>query len=265
MFVTIINDCRDADAISRISTRCSVLFNCTVNTVGVENYNELEAAGILIDTLDASEGKQGVVLVNSAPRHKNQNKNSNGSKFGYFWYQDTLVVSTIDEYTLSLVKKLKLTDQIHVLHIPQVLDYAVEHGLLKSELKEHIINTQFRSFDFQPRAAKWIFDKIDLPSEALPINEIPDAPTAIWYFDNFGNAKTTLLNNEISSIGLLQVAYMKPQQLSQLPYYPHLKDVPQGQCAIITGSSGIGDKRFLEIVVQGGRAEDKLKVKSEKL
>jgi len=41
--------------------------------------------------------------------------------------------------------------------------------------------------------------------------------------------------------------------------YAHLSDVPEnGQPALIVGSSGIEDKRFLEIVVPGGSAAKKL-------
>jgi hypothetical protein len=36
--------------------------------------------------------------------------------------------------------------------------------------------------------------------------------------------------------------------------------VPDRTTALISGSSGLGKKRFLEIVVQGGSAEKKLKI-----
>ena len=69
MFVTIINDCKDSNTFGRQETRASLLFNTHIATVGVEYGVTLEAAGNLIDILDASEGAKGVILVNIAPRH----------------------------------------------------------------------------------------------------------------------------------------------------------------------------------------------------
>jgi S-adenosylmethionine hydrolase len=90
----------------------------------------------------------------------------------------------------------------------------------------------------------------DLPAELLDLTTVADAPATVWWVDNFGNCKTTLLPEE--------AARLNSAGLADLPRYPRLKDVPNGEAAVITGSSGYGTQRLLEIVVQGGRADEKL-------
>lgn len=245
MFCTIINDCKDENAFGRQATRAAALLGCPVQTVGVKT--DLEAAGNLIDMLDAAEGGKGVVLVNVAPRNGKAKKWPNGTPFGYFFHGETLIVTSIDGQTLSLVKKLGLVDTIHVFDIPTVMKNVAESGSLSAELANEISQTQFRSFQFTPRAAAWLLNGIDLPATPMPVSEIADAIPGIWWIDNFGNAKTSLLHGEEMPI--------------DLPHYERLKDVPDGECAIVTGSSGIGNKRFLEIVCQGGNAAKVLGLK----
>ncbi|MBI1839007.1 MAG: hypothetical protein HYR95_01760, partial [Candidatus Colwellbacteria bacterium] len=103
MNITIINDCRDANAAGRQAARAATLLGGTVAFIGVTN--DLEASGNLIDALDAIEGKGGIVLVNVAPRNGTAKKWENGTPFGYFWYKETLVLASVDGLTLSLVKK----------------------------------------------------------------------------------------------------------------------------------------------------------------
>ena len=67
MFVTIINDCKCENAKIRQVTRVASLFDCSVYFSGVAN--DIEAAGNLVDVLDACEGREGIILVNVAPRH----------------------------------------------------------------------------------------------------------------------------------------------------------------------------------------------------
>jgi hypothetical protein len=60
---------------------------------------------MLVDMLDAStEEKEGVILVNVAPREKTKNRWENGTPFGFFYVGDTLVcASSIGGETLRLV------------------------------------------------------------------------------------------------------------------------------------------------------------------
>lgn len=247
MIVTIINDCRDDNAAGRQATRTSSILQCPVNYIGVNN--EIEAAGNLIDTLDALEERQGIILINVAPRNSKAKKWKNGSPFGYFRYKNTLIISTIDGLSLSLAKKFKLTDFVNSLNIPNVVEILFKKNYISAEQKEYIVNTQFRSFDFLPRIAEYLIKEKDIDSEAIPIEEFSEIADTIWWIDNFGNCKTTLLENDLSDKKIV----IKDNKLS---YYTRLKDVPDKQPAIITGSSGLGQKRFLEIVVQGGSAKD---------
>lgn len=253
MNITIINDCQDANESGRQIARISSLFQSPCHLIGVKNYNELEASGNLIDILDAFEDRKGVILVNIAPRHKLNKKYSNGTPFGYFRYKNTLIVSTVDGLTLSLVKKLNLIELINILDI----DKAVVRLTKDKNLQRYIINSQFRSYDFLPRVAYYLLQKDHLPSYQFNINNIADAPATVWWIDGFGNCKTTLLKTDINiskdrhislSIGLFK-------------FYPRLTDVPDGKLAVIIGSSGIDSRRFLEIVIQGKRAADMLNIK----
>lgn len=256
MFITIINDCRDENAKGRQTTRVQSLFGITPNFIGVEH--DLEAAGCLIDTLDAGQDSNGIILLNVAPRSsrwkfaldKNGNGKAweNGTPFGYFKIDQVLVVATIDGFSLSLIKKLNLVREIKVLDVPQVLEFALNNNLLEEQRAERIKHTQFRSFDFVPYVANWLSQELELPYSTLSLTKIKDAPAAIWFQDNFGNKKTTLLEADLEHLESDKVKCA----LGKFKYYPRLKDVPEGEQGIITGSSGYQNQRFLEIVVQGG-------------
>ncbi len=257
MNITIINDCRDPNAVGRQIARTASLFGTsTVSFIGVSN--DLEAAGNLIDILDSLENRPGVILVNVAPRNGRAKKWPNGTPFGYFWYENILVVASIDGLTLSLVKKLGLIDVVHVLDIPKSLDRLIENKIIPRGLRGSITDSQFRSYDFLPRIASFLVQNKDIESTELRINEIPDVHQAIWWVDNFGNCKTTILSDE---------TIYKPGQpvktnLGCLHYVKKLKDVPDQEPALIVGSSGIKNRRFLEIVIQGGSVSERFNLHS---
>jgi hypothetical protein len=251
MNITIINDCRDDNAKGRQVARTASLMEGNVSFVGVSS--DLEAAGNLVDIIDAYGEGSGVVLVNVAPRNAGARKWPNGTPFSYFWYKKVLVVASIEGLTLSLVKKLKLVDAINVLDIPTVVEIFVSKNLITKDVANYIINTQFRSYEFLPRVASYLLKNRDVESFRYDISEISDAPKAVWWIDNFGNCKTTVLLDEINIIANSKVA----TKAGELNYYNRLKDVPDRSPAIITGSSGVGDTRFLEIVVQGESAAKK--------
>jgi len=252
MNITIINDCRDANAVGRQIARTTSLFDSPVSFVGVTS--DIQAAGNIIDILDAIEESPGIILVNVAPRNGKAKKWPNGTPFGYFWYKKVLVLASIDGLTLSLVKKLKLTKIITILDIPKTLNQLIADGALKNNLKDSITRTQFRSFDFLPRVATYLSSGKKLRGEKLSIEHIPDAPPAIWWIDNFGNCKTTLLQQDVKGKNLFSTKF------KGLPYFERLKDVPDQTPALISGSSGLGEKRFLEIIVQGRSAEKEFKI-----
>ncbi len=245
MHVTIINDCRDENAKGRQVARTVSLFNAPVSFVGVKS--DLEAAGNLIDILDAYGEAKGVILVNVAPRNGASHKWGNGTPFGYFRYKNVLVLASIEGLTLSLVKKLSLASEILVLDIPTAVAHMAKAGALAPELEVQIANTQFRSLEFLPRAAHFLAIAGELPNTPAPISEFPDAPSAVWWVDNFGNAKTTLASSDV-----IVESDAIETRFGKLPFYAQLKDVKDGELAVTEGSSGIGNKRFLELVVQGG-------------
>jgi len=254
MNITIINDCKDANATGRQIARVQALIEGSVSFVGVSS--DLEAAGNLVDILDAYEDSTGVVLVNVAPRNGKAKKWKNGTPFGYFWYKKVLVVSSIDGLTLSLVKKLKLVDSINVLDIPTIVNQFISEKVVSAEVGEHIINTQFRSYDFLPRIAAYLLEHEYTQAEKLKVTDIVDAPNAVWWVDNFGNCKTTVLKHDFQESDLLDSEFGKPD------YFERLKDVPDKATALITGSSGLGSSRFLELVIQGESASKLLNVES---
>ncbi|MBD3238239.1 MAG: hypothetical protein GF332_01180 [Candidatus Moranbacteria bacterium] len=256
MIATIINDCRDDNALMRQVIRLSSLLQCPVNFCGVKN--DLEAAGNLIDCLDAYGDNQGLILVNVAPRDRQAKKWQNGTPFGCFFYKHILVVATIDGLTLSLVRKYNLVDEIQVVDTLEALKIMNKNGFLAKDLVNFINETQFRSYEFSPRLAAFLSKNKEIKAKKLNITEVATAPKAVWWIDNFGNCKTTLWQTELTKDDKNRIKL----SIGSLPFKKALKDVPDGKGAVIQGSSGLGKKRFVEIVVQGGRAVDKYKISS---
>jgi len=250
MTVTIISDCLDANAAGRQTTRISSLLKCPSYFIGVSD--SLEAAGNLIDALDAMGEGPGAVLVNIAPRNGRAKKRNNGSPFGYFWYGGILVAATVDGLTLSLVKKLGLTDSVELLDVQKNVEEMMSNNFLGEQFKNQIVNTQFRSYHFLPRVVTYLLRGGDLTSNTFNIEVIPDAPEAVWWVDNFGNCKTTILPQEVGFSSGESLLTKK----GKIPCFSRLKEVPDNASAIIIGSSGIGEQRFLEIVKQGGSAAE---------
>jgi len=251
MFVTIINDCHDANEMGRQTTRASVLFpGANVSFVGINNFNEIEAAGNLVDMLDAGTGEEGIIMVNAAPRHGSGKKWKNGTPFGYFYHNKKIIVSTVAGHTLSLVKKLGMLEKMCVTDLPTVIDSFVAKGMFEDDACKRTVLTQFRSYEYMPFLAKWLYRKEEVPFEELPLSEIDDAPKTVWWVDNFGNAKTTLLPEEIG----FETGKKISTKVGVFTCFNRLKDVPNGQAALTVGSSGYQNKRFVEITIQGRNA-----------
>lgn len=253
--ICIINDCTDDNTRGRQGTRVGALFGLTPTYVGVPDYSTLAAGGNMIDMLDAVREAQAIILANVAPRFGVAQQFENGTPFGYFRYQNTLIVATVSGYTLSLVKKFGLADSITLLDMHTSVPEFVQAGMMSSAEGEDLLSTQFRSFNFSPRVAQYLtYHGQELPGQQYAMGEVADVPRAVWWVDNFGNLKTTITTDD---------ANWEPGQTIELanePYrmYDRLKDVPDGEVACIVGSSGLGTKRFLELVIQGERAADRL-------
>jgi len=243
MFTTIINDCRDDNAKSRQESRIGSLLQTSISFIGVDS--DIEAGMQLVDILDATYGKEGLILVNVAPRGNETKKWENGTPFAYFWFKDTLIVSSIDGFALSGIKALNLIEKVQLLDIHQAVDAMFTAGFIAQEEAWRIPFSQFRSFDFTPRIGAFLSKKNQVPSLDYPLSEVKDLPAAIWNIDNFGNAKTTLPFTED-----LQEGIKIKTRFGELPFFRHLRDVPDGVTALVKGSSGLKHTRFLEILTQ---------------
>ncbi|OGL94783.1 hypothetical protein A2348_04475 [Candidatus Uhrbacteria bacterium RIFOXYB12_FULL_58_10] len=250
MFITVITDCRDANAQSRQETRYAELFPGThVSFVGVTS--DIEAAGNLIDMLDAAGDAEGVVAVNVAPRHgRAKEKWPNGTPFGYLWFKKVLIVCTIDGETLSLLKKFDLADRVNVTDIREVMAF----GGYDAPTIERAATSQFRSFDYLPRLARIVWEHKRVPCEVLPFSEVPDAGLGVWWIDSFGNCKTTLLQSDIQFEEGAKREIVLNKLAIEATCYAQLRSVPDYYTGLIAGSSGYGDRRFIELVVQGSSA-----------
>lgn len=252
MFIRIISDCRDDNARGRVETRISALLHCAPGFTGVGS--DLEAAGNLVDMLAAGLGRHGIVIVNVAPRNEQRD---NGSPFGVFIWRNTTVLTTIDGVTLSLVSKLGMCEQLHAIDFEATLGIIAKRFGLTDDECDAIRDSQFRGLEFQPFCAALLADRMRLPESPRLITAVPELPEhTVWWIDNFGNVKLTTLGSEHALSPGTPVELRMNGIPHTLSFCPRLKHVPRGKAALIHGSSGVGDKRFFEIVIKNGRAAE---------
>lgn len=254
--ITYISDCRDDNTQGRLKARVATYFpGSNVTFVGVKN--DFEAAINLVDIVDAYDGGPGVLIVNVAPRHGEAKKWENGTPFGWLKLDNLDIFTTIDGYTLSLLQKVVRHDlKVAVYDIPKV----VPHMGLDEATQERIIHTQFRSFDYLPRLAAALVSGKDLPVTE-EFDAMPKIPHAVCWVDCFGNVKTNILPEEIGfEVGKRIVLRFGNNKQFYLPCYNRLKDIPDDETAITVGSSGFGQKRFIEIMRQGKSAANMMGV-----
>lgn len=252
--ITIITDCFDDNARGRQVARYASFFpSATIQLLAVKS--DIQAAGFLLDICDSFLDGNHLVVVNVAPRHGEGKKWENGTPFSYFEYDGNLILSSIDGYTLSLVKKLQILKQLFVVDIQKVLEKAFLEEEISEEELDYIKNTQFRSFEFLPRLAIWLAEKtFDIPSKKFNIEEIPELWSAIWHIDNFGNCKTTMLASEFNR------DCISDPRFEEVTFRDYLRHVEPNEMAFVKGSSGFDTERFIEIVKNGGDAADELNV-----
>lgn len=253
---TIITDCADDNARARQQARFSELFCATPTFLGLgASAPDIEAGGNLIDQLDAVlqsptsvRKEKRVILLNVAPRGERVRKKwDNGTPFCYVWVENVLIVSTFAGRSLAFLKKFDLAKSVRVLDIPTVVDQMVACGELNKEVAQRITNTQFRSFEFLPLAAYWVLQGRELPFTTYDIESSSEINGVVWTVDSFGNAKTTITKDEIAFQAGKEV-YLKDG--AAITCYERLADVPRHRSALVCGSSGLGNTRFLEVVVQ---------------
>jgi hypothetical protein len=231
--ISIFTDCQDVNARSRQEIRySSVITDSVVTCYGVNK--EIEAAGSIVDALDAARETPVIIVGNVAPRG---NHYENGCPFSYVKTGNSIVIGTPTVF--SLLAKLGLATEVHETDV-----YTVCSQFLDEAEARRIANSQFRSFEYLPLLAKWIHEGKDISAKSVAIE--PPSESLIWFVDNFGNCKTTAL--EVSELSL------KHQSLK---FYDRLTDVPVGENAVTRGSSGYKDTRFLEITTQGENTAQK--------
>jgi hypothetical protein len=241
-----INDCYDDNATARYTARIQSIIPHVPHVQFVGVKTSLEAAGNLVDILDGLEDHPGLIFINVAPR--GTGRWPNGTPFGYVQYNNAHIFTTVEGHALSLLQKLTGKPiPIQVFDMPTVVPYL---GVDK-ETQEHIIHSQIRSFDFLPRVAAKVLEGGTVPSTKEVYDEA--CPTAIWWQDNFGNFKTTLLPEEIGfkpgKSLRLSIGLRAPLELT---CYNRLKDIPYQTVGLYVGSSGLPGTRLLEITIQKG-------------
>jgi hypothetical protein len=194
-----------------------------------------------------------------APRGEDvQKKWDNGTPFCAFKTGQTLVVSTYEGQTLALARDFGIVDTVELFDIPTVTAAAVEWGDLTPEEAKRINDTQFRSLEFMPLVAYWIWQGKPVPSTPQPLAELPSAEGRAWFIDNFDNIKTTLLPKDVDFADGKEVTL---EGGITATCYTRLTDVPKGKVALTIGSSGHGNNRFLELVIgHRGRAASELNI-----
>ncbi len=260
--IAFFTDCYDENARTRLDLRCQALFAVKPVIAGIKS--DIEASFQMVDALDAALNveypQEGLTLVfgNIAPRNGDVKKReNNGSKFGYCTIGNAIIASTVDGHCFSLLEKLGLVEDVKVVDIPEVLAWAVGKRLISEQQVPDIRDGQFRSYEFLPRLGRWIVDGHDVPPKPTLFITRP-LPT-IAFIDCFGNVKTTVLQAEMLAAcdGDLRTLPLDFNRFLKLPLYRRLSYVPEdGKLALTIGSSGFGEKRLVEIVINGGRAAD---------
>lgn len=262
---TIITDCYDSNARQRQENRYRTLFGERPTFVPLESeHTALEASGQLIDTIDAvtvpKAFKRGsaLVLVNAAPRGTETRDEGyeNGTPFCYFRQDGNLVFSTYNPELLALAR----VATVNLLDIPTITNNFVRDGLLTTTEASKINDTQFRSLHFVPLAARVVAGREELPSVKKSIKrEAEDVGGRAWFVDNFGNIKTTSLPEDIDYEEGKQVELVANDgEVKTAICVPELADVNTGQLALTIGSSGVGERQWLEVAVGRGNAAQRL-------
>lgn len=261
----IVTDCADANAAGRQTIEFQRLLGITPAIVGVDSFEGLEVGGTMLDLLDrarygslASPEQTGVILGNAAPRSEDlRTHHNNGTPFCHFMAGKLIVAMTFEARSLALMRDNDVTDKVHLMDIPTVTEAVVEAGILKPEQAHKITNTQFRSLEFLPLVARLLRDGVEVPSVEQSLDHLPSVDNLAWLVDNFGNIKTTI---PASSVSFAEGEEVVLANGATAVRHTRLADVPRGEIALTSGSSGYGDRRFLELAISKGNAAAELEM-----
>ena len=255
--ISIFTDCRDSNAIARQQLRYGALFpDAETHIYGASSA--IEVSGCVVDALDAVRANasgQNIIIGNVAPRTEKRHKN--GAPFCFSRASDNvLIIGTPTTFVMPL--KLGLIGDVYKTDVQTVCEQFLPSGVCNTEPAERITTSQFRSYDYVPRLAQWLWEK-EKKVMCRKTNINPDQFNGkIYWIDCFGNAKIFSLKHDIEHARKKGFISCKGKKL---PFYEFLSKVPKGETAVIVGSSGYydgEDHRFLEIVKQGGNAAQEL-------
>jgi hypothetical protein len=162
------------------------------------------------------------------------------------------VVSTYEGHCLALARDFGIVNEVELVDVPTVTAAAVAWGDLSAAEAEKINNTQFRSLEFLPLVAYWLWQGKPVPSQKRSLVELPGVKGQVWLVDNFDDVKTTLLPKGVDFKQGKSVTLANGETAI---CYRRLADVPKGVTALTIGSSGYGRHRLLEVAIgHRGRA-----------
>lgn len=256
-----ITDCTDPNATARLGVRLAALFGQNPTILPLTGADpERTAALTLLDVLRATQhlgsaGEPVVILVNIAPR---DGAWPNGVPFGYFHHGRDLVVTTLGDRVLSLVREYLGITEIHVTDIRTTLEAAAANwaDFSRDEI-DAIADSQFRSLWYQPLLAKWVHDGRPVPHTPSPISPLNQEDVRVTVIDNFGNCKLDRPATRIAGYapgGTLRIRDQADGSLHDVQCHRRLTDVPHDVPALTVGSSGFG---FAELVIRGGNAAER--------
>ncbi len=255
--INIFTDCLDENAKGRQVLRYESLFpGAKIDFNGLVDRNVSTLAGI-VDILDATRfGKiSQIIICNVAPREEKQYPN--GRPFCFAKIGNAIVIGT--EGSFVFLKKLGVINEVQETDV-----FTVCKKFLDLDEAQRIASSQFRSFDYVPLLASWLFQEKEIPSVIQKL-EFKEALEQVWFRDCFGNCKTTLTEKNAERFVAdeqIFVGFNDQKEFIKLPFYRHLSGVPNNTIALIVGSSGYKNNRFLEIVKQGGSAGKDLNIES---
>ena len=255
--IIIFTDCYDANARVRQELRYAALFPSAQISIH-EVKSPIEVSGCIVDALDAARLNPDLKLIlvgNIAPR--DDKKHKNGAPFCFSKVsKNILIVGT--EPTFVLAKKFKLVKLVCETDVQTVCE-KFRGEIEQTDSVERITNTQFRSFEYVPRLAKWLSSRVNVPFTSIDIDE-NQFNGRVWFVDIFKNVKIVSTQKHLDGIKVAKGCVFNTQTYK---FYPRLADIPVDEIGFTIGSSGYHngeDFRCLELVKQGGQAATELKI-----
>ncbi len=261
--VRVISDCRDGNARMRYEDRFNaILPGAHVKVRRVRN--DLQAAGNLVDAIQARRWRHGVIVLNVAPRNEAQERPAdwNGSPFGYVRVDSVDIFGTVEGDGFTLLQKvLGRRLELEVFEAAEV----VKHLDVDEDTRREMVESQFRSCEFVPDLMAVVLSGKPLPSRrGQQVSELTGS--WVWEVDCFGNLKTTILPEDVGfEAGKVFTFHDGRGRTFQVMAYRQLRQVPKGQPGLVIGSSGYQKKRWLELVVNGGSARKWFRIKRGEL